>query len=129
MFQNPGFIQTNKQANKLRNELPRPMWIAVGSSKGNIVLGIDNNFGSRFVSGILSVSSAPGPRPRDAPRARPRARHRRIHRPTPRSRRSQAQAQEPQPRPRPSPDPDPDPGQTFPKSSHSRQELQVTKKY
>ena len=66
MFQNPGFIQTNKQANKLTNKLPRPMWIAVGSSKGNIVLGIDNNFGSRFVSGILNVSSAPGPRPRDA---------------------------------------------------------------
>ena len=129
MFQNPGFIQTNKQANKLTNKLPRPMWIAVGSSKGNIVLGIDNNFGSRFVSGILNVSSAPGPRPRDAPRARPRARHRRIHRPTPRSRRSQAQAQEPQPRPRPSPDPDPDPGQTFPKSSHSRREPKVTKLY
>ena len=66
MFQNPGFIQTNKQANKLTNKLPRPMWIAVGSSKGNIVLGIDNNLGSRFVSGILNVSSAPGPRPRDA---------------------------------------------------------------
>ena len=129
MFQNPGFIQTNKQANKLTNKLPRPMWIAVGSSKGNIVLGIDNNFGSRFVSGILNVSSAPGPRPRDAPRARPRARHRRIHRPTPRSRRSQAQAQEPQPRPRPSPDPDPDPGQTFPKSSHSRREPKVAKSY
>ena len=133
MFQNPGFIQTNKQANKLTNKLPRPMWIAVGSSKGNIVLGIDNNFGSRFVSGILNVSSAPGPRPRDAPRARPRARHRRIHRPTPRSRRSQAQAQEPQPRPRPSPDPDPDPGpdpgQTFPKSSHSRREPKVAKLY
>ena len=55
MFQNPGFIQTNKQANKLTNKLPRPMWIAVGSSKGNIVLGIDNNFGSRFVSGILNA--------------------------------------------------------------------------
>ena len=55
MFLNPGFIQTNKQANKLRNELPRPMWIAVGSSKGNLVLGIDNNFGSRFIAGILNA--------------------------------------------------------------------------
>ena len=59
-------LHPNKEANKLTNKLPRPMWIAVGSSKGNIVLGIDNNFGSRFVSGILNVSSAPGPRPRDA---------------------------------------------------------------
>ena len=64
MFQNPGFIQTNKQANKLTNKLPRPMWIAVGSSKGNIVLGIDNNFGSRFVSGILN---APNNRNRSFP--------------------------------------------------------------
>ena len=55
MFQNPGFIQTNKQANKLTNKLPRPMCIAVSSSKGNIVLGIDNNFGSRFVSEILNA--------------------------------------------------------------------------
>ena len=61
MFQNPGFIQTNKQANKLTNKLPRPMWIAVGSSKGNIVLGIDNNFGSRFVSGILNHFLSPRP--------------------------------------------------------------------
>ena len=54
MFQNPGFIQTNKQANKLTSKLPRPMLIAVGSSKGNIFLGIRTNFGSRFVSGILN---------------------------------------------------------------------------
>ena len=53
--------QTNKQANNLTSKLHRPMLIAVGGSMGNIFLGIRNNFGSRFVSGILNVSSAPGP--------------------------------------------------------------------
>ncbi len=72
MFQNPGFIQTNKQANKLTNKLPRPMWIAVGSSKGNIVLGIEPQAQGRIPrptppgpgkpgSGTGGISPGPGP--------------------------------------------------------------------
>ena len=111
MFQNPGFIQTNKQANKLTNKLPRPMWIAVGSSKGNIVLGIDNNFGSRFVSGILNHFLSPRPQaqgriPRPTPPGEARLRHR---------------------RPRPSPRLKQGGGQTLPKSSHSRRSRLVSK--
>ena len=116
MFQNPGFIQTNKQANKLTNKLPRPMWIAVGSSKGNIVLGIDNNFGSRFVSGILNVSSAPGPRPRDAYLGQP---------PLP----GEARLRQRRPRPRPRPRLKQEGGQTLPKSSHSRRSRNVSALY
>ena len=85
MFQNPGFIQTNKRSNKLTSKLPRPMLIAVGSSKGNIVLGIDNNFGSRFVSGILNHFLRPRPQAQG-----------RIPRPTPPPRGSQTQAKEAQ---------------------------------
>ena len=115
MFQNPGFIQTNKQANKLTSKLPRPMLIAVGSSKGNIVLGIDNNFGSRFVSGILNHFLSPRPQAQG-----------RIPRPTPPL---PGEARLRQRRPRPRPRLKQEGGQTLPKSSHSRRSRNVSALY
>ena len=111
MFQNPGFIQTNERANKLTSKLPRPMLIAV---EGNIVLGIDNNFGSRFVSGILNHFLSPRPQVQG-----------RIPRPTP-PLPGGARLRQRRPRLRPRPRLKQEGGQTLPKSSHSRRSRNVS---
>ena len=117
MFQNPGFIQTNKPANKLTNKLPRPMLIAVGSSKGNIVLDIKNNFGSILVSGILNHFLRPRPQAQG-----------RIPRPTP-PLPGEARLRQRRPRPRHRPRLKQEGGQTLPKSSHSRRSRKVSALY
>ena len=61
------------------------MLIALGSSKGNIVLDIKNNFGSILVSGILNHFLSPRPQAQG-----------RIPRPTPPPTGSQTQAKEAQ---------------------------------
>ena len=111
--------QTNKPANKLTNKLPRPMLIALGSSKGNIVLDIKNNFGSILVSGILNHFLRPRPQAQG-----------RIPRPTPPlPGEARLRQRRPRPRPRPRPRLKQEGGQALPKSSHSRWSRNVSALY